>query len=115
MVRSPNSRGKGNRRWPGRPGGARKGKPIGPWERRCQHTVADLAELSQPVVALWYVGEWGAALEHRAYVFDQEMARLGVRYHAALGVRFRRWALLVSVPESQAAKVAEVIDRLERR
>jgi hypothetical protein len=115
MVRSPHSRGKGNRRWPGRPGGARKRKPAGPWERRCQHIVADPLELTQPIVALWYVGKWGADLEHRAYVFDQEMARLGIRYYAKLGIHFRRRALLISVSELQAAQVAEVIANMELR
>ena len=54
-------------------------------------------------------------MAHRAYLFDQEMARLGVRYSAAMGVRDRRRALLVSVPESDAGRVAEVVVRLERR
>ena len=100
MARSPKSRGKGNRRMPGRAGGARKRKPVGPWERCCQHTVADLAELPSPVASLVYVGEWGKTLGHRAYVFDQAMARVGVWYHAKLGVRYRRRALLISVSGS---------------
>ena len=56
---------KGNRRWPGRPGGARKKKPIGPWERRCQHMVADPTELESPLTQLRYSGAWGEELEQR--------------------------------------------------
>ena len=100
---------------PGRPGGARKRKPVGPWERRCQHRVADAARLvGHPLASLWYSGQWGQELEHRAYVFDQEMARLGVQYHAVAAVRYRRWALWITVAASQVARVAEVIARLER-
>jgi hypothetical protein len=67
------------------------------------------------VTSLWYCGRWGRGLEHRAYVFDQEMARLGLSYHAALDVRWRRRALLVTVPAAAAAQVAWVIASLERR
>jgi hypothetical protein len=88
---------------------------VGNWEHRAQHRVADPARLAQPVVSLWYNGEWGRELEHRAYVFDQEMANLGVPYFAEVGIQYRRRVLRVTVPESQAAQVAEVIARLERR
>ena len=115
MVLSPRSRGKGNRRWPGRAGGARKRKPVGPWQRRCQHTVASPTDLPQPVVSLWDVGAWGQKLEHRAYVFDQEMARLGLQYFAVLGVRYGRRALRITISVSQSERVAEVIARLETR
>jgi hypothetical protein len=115
MVRSPRSRGKGNRRFPGREGGKRKRKAARPWERRCQHLVADVAELQQPVTTLWYGGPWGTELEHQAYVFDQEMARLEIRYFAVLAVRYRRYAWHLTVAESDAEQVAETIARLERR
>jgi hypothetical protein len=80
MVRSPRSRGKGGRRFPGREGGRRKRRPVGSWRHRCQHLVEDQSELSPPLVSLWYSGRWGEKLEHRAYVLDQEMAKAGVRW-----------------------------------
>jgi hypothetical protein len=115
VVRSPKSRGKGSRRFPGRPGGARKAKGIGAWQHRCQRLVSSPTELSQPVASLWYGGAWGHDLEHRAYVFDQQMGKLGVRYFATIRVCYRRQAMLVTVAQSQAARVAEAIARLERQ
>jgi hypothetical protein len=77
--------------------------------------VADPAELESPLTQLCYSGAWGEKLVHRAYVFDQEMARLGIKYHAVVGVVFRRRVLLVTIPKSEASRVAECIARLERR
>ena len=113
MVRSPKSRGKGSRRYPGRPGGARKRKPIGPWKKRCQHTVSDIRELPQPVTQLNYCGIWCKKPKERAYLFDQEMAKLGISYHAAVTIVFCRRGLLITIPSAQSPQVSEVIAKLE--
>lgn len=115
MVRSPRSRGKGGRRYPGRPGGLKRGKTPGNWERRCQHRIEDINLLPQPWVELWYNGNGDTELEHRAYLFDQAMAKCGIFYVAILGARYRHWALLIRVREADSQQVAGVIKRLERR
>src|SRR5262245_38783248 len=90
MVRSPRSRGRGSRRWPGRPGGARKRKPVPAWQKRTQHRVRDVTAVPTPAVALPYRGEYRRDAAHNAYLLDQELGRLGVRYFAEYHGRRRR-------------------------
>ncbi len=114
VVRSPRSRGKGNRRFPGRPGGARPKKlPI--WRNRAQHLVASLEELSQPVVSLVYRGVIGEDAAHNIYLFDQRMGKLGISYF----VRYRgRWwnttIFTVIVSAQDEALASEAVARIQR-
>jgi hypothetical protein len=115
MVRSPRSRGKGNRRFPGRPGGARRKKPA-VWRNRAQHLVASLAELSQPVVSLVYRGVFGENAAHNIYLLDQKMARLGVPYFARChhGRGWYSTLFTVVVSAEHAASVSEAIAHILR-
>lgn len=85
------------------------------WSRRCQHMVVNLKQIGDSVTQLRYAGAWSKKLEDRAYVFDQEMARLGINYYAAVGDDFGRRILFIIVAESEAGRVAELISRLESR
>ncbi len=99
----------------GRPGGARKKEPVGAGQRRAQHMVGSAAELPQPVSAIDYAGVFGEEAEHNIYLFDQEMARLGVRYFAEYhGRRLRTSRFTIYVPEEHAAAVAAVAARLRK-
>ena len=113
MSRSPQSRGKGNRRMPGRPGGRRKAKGVGAWQRRAQHLVGSASELSQPVVRLDYAGRFGEEATHAAYRLDQAMARLGVRYYAEFrGGAYRTARFDIYVAADHASSAAAAIARL---
>ena len=118
MVRSPRSRGKGNRRYPGRPGGTRKHRRVGNWAGRCQHMVS-LDEIPSPQhEGLWLGGDWRRrSKKHRAedvaYLLDQELGRLGIPYSMTLEMRLVGRGFLVIVAESDASRVAAVIARLE--
>ena len=113
MARSPRSRGKGSRRFPGRPDGARKKALLGAWQHRAKHLVGSLAELRAPVTPISYAGVFGENAEHNIYLFDQEMARRGVRYFAeCAGARFPRFTIYV--PKELAPAVVAVAARLRK-
>jgi len=115
MTRSPRSRGKGSRRFPGGLGGARKKARVGAWQHRAKHMVQSTAELRHPVARISYVGVFGESAEHNIYLFDQEMARLRVRYLAEyLGRRLRTTRFTIYVWEEQAAAVAAIAARLRK-
>jgi hypothetical protein len=119
VVRSPRSRGKGNRRWPGRPGGVRKRRPIADWRRRCQHLVSPYFIPKPHHFGLFFRGEWGNRKKRRpeymAYRLDQEMARLGIPYWKTLiEVVFGR-SFFIIVSQAHARQVEEFIARVERR
>ncbi len=118
VVRSPRSRGKGNRRYPGRPGGARKCRPIAPWWRRCQHLVPPAAVPPPRHPGLWFSGAWSWSRNRRrpeklAYLIDQELARLRIPYSMTLEIKCGRYAFLVIISLEHASQVAAVIARLE--
>ena len=113
MSRSPLSRGKGSRRWPGRSGGLHKGRPVPDWERRCQHRTDDLSKLAGPFSTLSYRGPRRCRFVVRVYRFDQEMARLGVVYYADVAVEYRMRILRITVATKDLAKVKSAIERLE--
>jgi hypothetical protein len=76
--------------------------------------VASLADLPQPVVRIDFAGVFGQTAEHNIYLFDQEMARLGVRYFAEYQGRILRTThFTIYVPQEQAAAVAAVAARLQ--
>ena len=114
MVRSPRSRGKGNRRFPGRPGGARPQKPA-IWRNRAQHLVAAPEELSPPRATLCYFGAFGENAAHTIYLLDQRMARLGIPYFAQYhGRRWNRTQFTVVVSAEYTTLVTHAIARIER-
>src|SRR5438034_801233 len=115
MSRSPRSRGKGSRRFPGRPGGARKKAPVGAWQHRTKHMVASKIELRQPVVPISYAGVCGEDAAHNIYLFDQEIARLAMRYFAEYkGCRLRSPRFTIYVAKEHAAAVGAVAARLRK-
>ncbi|HJQ84448.1 MAG TPA: hypothetical protein VKA21_10255 [Candidatus Binatia bacterium] len=66
-------------------------------------------------MAIDYAGAFGETAERNIYVFDQEMARLGVRYFAEYhGVRLRSTRFTIHVPEAWADVVAGVAAKLRR-
>jgi len=115
VVRSPRSRGRGNRRWPGRPGGARKRRRVGQWTRRCQHLVS-LDCVPQPHHTGFHcTGSWGQKKNRRpedfAYLIDQEMARLGIPYWMTLVDGYLCREFFVIVSEAHASQAEAVIAR----
>ena len=72
-------------------------------------------ELHQPVSAIYYAGVFGEEPGHNIYLFDQEMARLGVRYFAKYhGRELRTTRFTIYVSEEQAPEVAAVATRLHK-
>ena len=102
-------RGKGNRRFPGREGGARKRKRP-EWHKQAMHAVDDISELGEPLVSLSYRGEWGKPPSVKIHKFDQKIAKTGIRYHAEyLG----RWAgFTIQVVDEHAEKVRALIEEI---
>jgi hypothetical protein len=106
------SRGEGSRRWPGRPGGARKRKTQG-WEHQAVHRVSSLENLPPPVVTFLYRKPWGKDTAESIYLFDQEAARAGIAYYAEYGAGSSRWpAFSIWVNEKDREAVREIIERL---
>ncbi|AWM37344.1 hypothetical protein GobsT_46940 [Gemmata obscuriglobus] len=88
---------------------------MGAWQRRAQHMVGSVAELPQPVGAVEYAGVFRETAEHNIYLFDQEMARIGVRYFAEFrGRRYRTTRFTIFVPTEQVGAVAAIAARLFR-
>ena len=77
----PGTRGKGNRRSPGRDGGARS-KHIENWRKQARHAVADQAYLASPLAALLYMSRVTQKPDILIYKFDQQAAKADIRYHA---------------------------------
>ena len=103
-------RGKGNRRFPGREGGARKRKRP-EWHKQAMHAVDDISELGEPLVSLNYRGEWGKPPSVKIHKFDQKIAKTGIRYHAEyLG----RWngGFIIRVLDKHAEKVQNIISEI---
>ena len=109
MVRSPRSRGKGNRCFPGRPGGVCPKKPA-IWRNRGQHLVATAEELSPPRATLCYFGVFGENATHNIYLLDQRMARMGIPYLAQYHcTRWNRTQFTIVVSAEHAGRVAQAI------
>ena len=80
-----------------------------------QHMVDSMDELAQPVAAVTYTGVYGEEAGHNIYLFDQEMAKLRVRYFAEYRRDSYRMTLFtIYVPEEQAGAVAAVAARLHK-
>ena len=115
MPRSPQSRGKGSRRRPWRDGGDRKWKRAAVWQHRAQHMVKSAEKLQQPVATINFSGAFGEDAGLLIYRFDQEMARIGVRYAAVLqSDAFRTAHFTIHVPTEHADAVAAILARLQR-
>src|SRR5262249_20826165 len=106
-------------RWPGRPGGLRKCRPLADWRRRCQHLVSPplIPEPHHP--GFLFCGSWDRRKdrrpEHLAYLVDQETSRLGIPYFMTL-VTLTYWrAFVVVVSEAHAEQVERFISRVEGR
>ncbi len=113
MRQSGHSKGKGSRRFPGRPGGARKNKPQA-WKSRATHALDDPSELGEDISELEYRGIWDKSPSERIYLLDQEFARSQIAYAAAL--TSIRWhpPFVIYVRRSDKDKAAEVIRQLEQ-
>lgn len=77
--------------------------------------MSDPGSLDDCVGPVRYTGPWGRPLNHRVYLFDQEMAHRGVWYYATLARYGRRWALQVWVPFDRWGEVLSVIAELNQR
>jgi hypothetical protein len=107
------SQGEGSRRWPGRPGGARKRK-VPEWEHQAVHKVETLADLPQPVTTLFYRKPWGKNPSESIYLFDQQAAKAGIDYYAEYGqAASSRWFLFhIWVNEANREATQRIIDQL---
>lgn len=107
------SQGEGSRRWPGRPGGARKRK-LPEWEHQAVHKVTALDDLPHPVAVLYYRKPWGKNASESIYLFDQEAAKAGIAYYAEYGpTNSSRWFLFhIWVNEANREATQQIIDRL---
>lgn len=106
------SRGEGSRRRPGRGGGARKWKRPD-WEHQAVHMVASLDDLPKPVAFLIYGKPWGKDSGESIYLFDQEVAKVGVMYYAKYLPGPGRWnAFSIWVSEKDKDAVQQIIERL---
>src|SRR5207245_11648426 len=111
---SPRSRGKGSRRFPGRDGSRRKQR-IAQWRKQAVHAVDRADELHAPLVPLTYTCPCGKSPAEVIYLFDQSMARIGIRYQAELyGSRFFP-VFIIHVPIDSARTVTDVITKVEKR
>src|SRR5437868_7092072 len=101
---SPRSRGKGSRSVPWRDGG--KGKQKAPaWRKRATHAVDELSELPDALMELSYPCPSGRSPAEGIYLFDRQIARTGIRYHAELlGSRFSP-IFTIRIPVESAAMV----------
>ncbi len=114
MVRSPNSRGKGNRQWPGRPGGRRK-KRRPKWRNRAQHALENPSALLNPA-SLNYSGVFAQTAAHNAYVLDQAFAANHIPYTIQYdGRRFNFDRFVVTVSTSDTDRAATIISSIQRR
>lgn len=109
---SPGSRGKGGRRAPGRDGGRRKQKGVA-WRKQAMHAVDDATQLGE-LVELSFMCPFGQSAAESIYLFDQEMARAGIRYCPELrgSLRFPRFSLLV--PADCADAVRAIITQIQK-
>ena len=111
---SPRSRGKGSRRVPGRDGGRRKRKPV-EWRKQATHAVDDVSQLDGVLIELTHVCPFGRSAAECIYLFDQEVARAGIRYHAELrGTRLTPMFAL-RVPAAHEGTVRAIIDRVRKK
>lgn len=113
-MMSPRSRGKGSRRLPGRDGGRRKRK-VAEWRKQATHAVDALTELTGELIRLDYHCPFGHAPGESIYRFDQEAARIGLRYFAELGGYRLAPVFTLHVSVDQAATVLAIIARLRRQ
>src|SRR5262245_40180712 len=107
------SQGEGSRRWPGRPGGARKRK-MQEWEHQAVHRVSSLDDLTPPVVALAFQKPWGKNASESIYLFDQEAGKVGIAYYAEYGEiqGIRRCLFSIWVSEMNREATQAIIDSL---
>ena len=112
MVRSPRSQGKGSRRFPGRPGGARPEPPEQDWRRHTSHAFAHLDDLGANPFRLWLRLPWGIPHVEFAYKVDQAFAQARVPYFP-IAVHSWRIGLEVAVPEPFAAQASAIQHRFE--
>ncbi len=113
MGTSEYSKGKGNRRFPGRPGGARKYKePV--WRSRASHSVESNELLGVNVAVLEYRGAWGLNPSEKIYLLDQEYAHQRIEYAVQPAPNDSYAIFLIYVRESDRLKANEIIAELER-
>jgi hypothetical protein len=108
---SSRSQGKGNRRWPGRPGGARKRKRQ-EWAKRATHMVESLEDLPQPTMTRSFSTIWGKTPAEVVYLLDQEMAKAAIPYFAEMSGGRRSYVFTIAVAQDAAANVQRIIDQL---
>jgi hypothetical protein len=77
--------------------------------------VGSVDELEQPVAAVSYTGAYGEDAGHNIYLFDQEMAKLGVVYFAGYRQGVGRTTLFtIYVPADKVCMVAAIAARLQK-
>src|SRR5262245_53299185 len=108
---SPRSRGKGGRRFPGRDGGRRKSKPV-EWRNRAPHSVKEPTELPGDLVVLTWYCPFGRSPAESIYLFDQGIARTGIRYHAELFGSRLQPGFIIRVPAEGEATARAIIARI---
>lgn len=111
---SPRSRGKGSRRVPWRDGGRGKQKAA-EWRKQATHAVDELTALSGEVVSLTYSPPFGRSAADAIYLFDQEIAHTGIRYHAELQGSRLSPLFTIRVLSDEAARATALIARLQKR
>lgn len=113
-MMSPRSRGKGGRRGPWRDGGRGK-QQVPVWRKQATHAVENAAELVGELTKVHFSCPFGRSAGECIYLFDQEAARLGLRYFAELGGARLAPMFTLHVPVDQAEAVHAIIARLRRR
>lgn len=115
MGTSAYSKGKGNRRFPGRDGGRGKQNNAQSWQLRATHAVENLQSLGKETTEFRYRGAWDKNASERIYILDQEFARAGILYTAELDTT--RWhpEFTIFVPTAMREKAATIINTLEEK
>ncbi|MBI3469613.1 MAG: hypothetical protein HY000_41970 [Planctomycetes bacterium] len=74
--------------------------------------MADVFELKHPVTTLQFRGAFHKKTSENIYLFDQMVAKKGVRYHAEF---LGRWSgFRITVPENAAGIVNALLSNLDR-
>jgi hypothetical protein len=68
--------------------------------------------IAEPTVTLSFRTVWGKNPSEAIYLFDQEIAKTGIRYFAELEGSRRWYVFTIWVAESSTAEVQRILDRL---
>jgi hypothetical protein len=85
------------------------------WRKQATHAVDELSALPGELTELTYSCPFGRSAADAIYLFDQQIAHTGIRYHAELHGS-RSWSIFtIRVPVEQAATVRAIIEKVKQR